>query len=108
MNMIALHHNCPVRVAGKMRIECVVGKVWLTLGGGGAGDLFLHAGESLVLGRHEAALVEALRRDGASIRLQPLPSRWRQVYAAGAGVLSSLHGRMRTLRFDRRRTPLAG
>jgi len=105
MNMIALQHNRPVRIAGAVRIECVAGVVWLTRTGG-AGDVFLRAGEAYALGGHDVALAEAL--GGARIRLLRAPARWRGVLAAAAGVLSSLHERMRTLRFDRRRTPLAG
>lgn len=105
MNMITLHHNRPVRIAGAARIECVAGVVWLTRTGG-TGDVFLRAGEVYALGRHDVALAEAL--GGARIRLLRAPSRWFRVLAAATGVLSSWHERMRTLRFDRRRTPLAG
>lgn len=108
MNLLTLQHNRPLRIAGALRIECVAGTVWLTRTGG-AGDVFLRAGEAYALGRHDVALAEAL--GGARIRLLRAPSRWCRVLAAATGVLSSWHERMRTLRVVRwtgRRTPLAG
>jgi len=105
MNMITLHHNCPVRLVGPLRIECVAGIVWLTRTGG-AGDIFLHAGECLMLRRGESALGEALR--AASVALYPAPTAWTWGVRALAAVLSWAHEHVRTLRIPRRRTPVAG
>jgi hypothetical protein len=105
MNMITLHHNCPVRLVGPLRIECVAGIVWLTRTGG-AGDIFLQAGESLLLRRGESALGEALR--GANVALYPAPTLWAWGTSALAAVLSWAHEHVRTLRISRRRTPVAG
>lgn len=108
MNRITLQHNRPLRIAGATRIECVAGTVWLTRTGVSedGGDLFLHAGDTCVLGWPDEALVEALGQ--AQIRLHRVPAPWRRMLARGAAVLSSWHERLRTVRFDRRRTPLAG
>ncbi len=108
MNMITLQHNRPLRIAGATRIECVSGTVWLTRTGaiGGTGDIFLRAGDACVLKGWDEALIEALGQ--AQIRLHRLPAPWRRMLVRGAAVLSSLHERMRTVRFSGRRTPLAG
>jgi hypothetical protein len=105
MNMLTLEHNRPVRIPGPMRIECVAGRVWLTQTGG-AGDVFLRAGDAYELAWPECALVEALGQ--ARITLHAAPTVGRRLFALVAGVLSSLHERMRTLRLMRRRTSLAG
>lgn len=105
MNLLTLQHNRPLRIAGATRIECVAGTVWLTRTGG-AGDVFLRAGDVCNLAGLDEALVEALGH--AQIRLQRVPSPWRRMLARGAAVLSSFHERMRTVRFPGRRTPLAG
>lgn len=108
MEMLALEHNRPVWITGATRIECVAGRVWLTHtdGSGASGDIFLRAGDAYVLAGSEHALAEALGQ--ARITLQAAPAPGWQLFAWVAGVLSSLHERMRTLRFERRRTPLAG
>jgi hypothetical protein len=108
MNMLTLEHNRPVRIAGSTRIECVAGRVWLTRtgGAGASSDIFLRAGDAYQLAWPESALVEALGQ--ARIMLHAEPSTGRRLIALVAGVLSSLHERMRTLRLMRRRTPLAG
>ncbi len=105
MKMLALEHNRPAWVSGATRIECVAGRVWLTHGDG-SGDVFLRSGDVYVLSWPERALVEALGE--ARIALHAEPGTWRRLLARGAGVLSSLHERMRTLRFERRRGSLAG
>jgi hypothetical protein len=105
MKMLALEHNRPVWITGATRIECVAGRVWLTCTNG-SGDVFLRAGDAYVLAGSEHALAEALGQ--ARITLQAEPSTGRRLFALVAGVLSSLHERMRTLRFERWRTPLAG
>jgi hypothetical protein len=105
MKMISLHHNCPVRLAGPLRIECVAGIVWLTHTGG-AGDLFLRAGDRVTLARGEAALGEAL--GGACVTLYPVPTVSARGVRALAAVLSWAHERMRTLHIPWRRTPVAG
>jgi len=105
MKMLALEHNRPVWIRGATRIECVAGRVWLTCTHG-AGDVFLCAGDSYLLARSEHALAEALGQ--ARIALHAEPSAGRRLIALVAVVLSSWHERMRTLRFERRRTPLAG
>jgi len=105
MKMLALEHNRPVWISGATRIECVAGRVWLTRTHGRS-DVFLCAGDAYVLTRSEHALAEALGQ--ARIALHAEPSAGRRLIALVAGVLSSLHERMRTLRFDRRRTHLAG
>ncbi|MEW6512626.1 MAG: DUF2917 domain-containing protein [Pseudomonadota bacterium] len=105
MKMLALEHNRPVWISGATRIECVAGRVWLTRTHG-AGDVFIYAGDSYMLARSEYALAEALGQ--ARITLHAAPTTGWRLFALVAGVLSSWHERMRTLRFDRRRTPLAG
>ena len=105
MHLITLQHNRPLRIVGAMRIECVVGTAWLTRTGG-AGDIFLHAGDGCVLRGSDEALVEALGQ--AQIRLRRTPLPWCAPIARAAAVLSSLHERLRTLRIVRRGTPLAG
>ena len=105
MSLLTLQHNRPLRIAGATRIECVTGTVWLTRTGG-AGDVFLHAGDGYVLQESEEALVEALGQ--AQIRLQRAPAPWRRMLARAAAVLSSKNERMRTVRLPGRRTPLAG
>lgn len=109
MKMLALEHNHPVWITGGTRIECVAGRVWLTRTNG-SGDVFLGAGDTYVLTGAEHALAEALgpARGPARIALQTEPAPGWRLFALVAGVLSSLHERMRTLRFERRRTPLAG
>jgi hypothetical protein len=94
-----------VWITGVTRIECIAGKVWLTRTNG-SGDIFMCAGDAYALAGSEYALVEALGQ--ARITLQTAPATGRRLFARVAGVLSSLHERMRTLRFERRRTPLAG
>ncbi len=108
MKKFALEHNRPVWIAGAARIECVAGQVWLTRtgNGGGSGDVFLRAGDSCALAWSERALMEALGQARVVLHAEPTPGR--RLFARAAGVLSSFHERMRTLRFDRRRTPLAG
>jgi hypothetical protein len=105
MNMLTLEHNRPVRIAGSVRIECVSGTIWLT-NMEIAGDVFLHTGDHYELAWPESVLVEALGQ--ARIMLHAEPATGRRLIALVAGVLSSLHERMRTLRLMRRRTPLAG
>lgn len=105
MKMLALEHNRPVWITGATRIECVAGRVWLTRTNGN-GDIFLCTGDSFALARSECALAEALGQ--ARIVLHAEPAAGRRLFALVAGVLSLFHERMRTLRFDRRRTPLAG
>jgi hypothetical protein len=105
MHMLTLEHNCPMRIAGAMRIECVAGRVWLTQTGK-SGDVFLRAGDAYELAGPESALVEALGQ--ARITLHAAPSTGQRLFGLAAGVLSYLHERMRTLRLMRRRTPLAG
>ena len=105
MKKLALEHNRPVWISGAVRIECVAGRVWLTRTNG-SGDIFLRAGDAHALGWKERALVEALGQ--ARITLHAAPSTGQRLFALATGVLSSLNERMRTLRFDRRRTPLAG
>jgi hypothetical protein len=105
MHLIALQHNRPVRVSGAARIDCVTGIVWLTRTRG-AGDVFLRAGESCRIDGNDAALVEAL--GVATVRVRRVSPAWRRIPGHVAGVLSSIHGRLRTVRFTRWRTPLAG
>lgn len=104
MNMLALEHNRPVRIAGPVRIECVSGTIWLTRVDI-AGDVFLHAGDSYALAWPESVLVEAL--GSAHVVLRAEPSAWRRSLAPVTDMLSFLHERMRTLRNTWRRTPLA-
>lgn len=110
---ILLQHNRPVRIAGTLRIECVAGRVWLTVAEH-AVDVFLRPGESYALEWPEMALVEALDRGrggaaaGARIALHVRPSAWCRLIDRAAVVLSSLHERMRALRQPRRGDPLAG
>lgn len=108
MHQIPLLHNRPLRLSGALRIECVTGTVWLTRTGTneGAGDIFLCVGDNCVIAAGDSALVEALGQ--AQIRLHRLPAPWWRMLARGAAVLSSLHERMRTVRFSGRGTPLAG
>jgi hypothetical protein len=105
MKMLALEHNRPVWIGGATRIECVAGRVWLTRTNG-SGDIFLCAGDTFALARSECALAEALGQARITVHAEPLVGQ--RLIALVAGVLSSLHERMRTLRFERRRTPLAG
>jgi hypothetical protein len=105
MKMLALEHNRPVWIGGATRIECVAGRVWLTRTNG-SGDVFLGAGDAYALAWPEHALVEALGQARITVHAEPLVGQ--RLIALVAGVLSSLHERMRTLRFERRRTPLAG
>lgn len=105
MNIIQLENNRPVWIAGALRVECMVGRVWLTRTGG-AGDIFLRAGESLEIAPADRMLAEGLGE--ARIVLHPESATWRRAFAGVAGVLSSWHERVRTVRFARRRTPLAG
>ena len=105
MHIIPLENNHPVWIAGALRMECVAGRVWLTRTGG-AGDLFLRAGEVIILAPADRVLAEGLGT--ARIALHPQPAAWRHALAGMAGVLSSWHERVRTVRFTRRRTPLAG
>lgn len=112
MNRITLQHNRPLRIAGALRIECVAGIAWLTQTGR-AGDVFLRVGDHWDLDRGDTALVEALGTAPGEVELALYPATglggmWRRGMRALAGVLSSSHGRLRTLRFDRRRTSLAG
>lgn len=102
---IALQHNRPLRIAGPTRIECRAGRLWLTQTGG-AGDVFLRAGDSYHLDWPEMVLVEAL--GSAHIVLQAPPSRLRHLRRAGRFLLSSLHELMRAMRGSRRHRPLAG
>ena len=108
MNLITLQHNRPLRIAGATRIECIAGTAWLTRTGAreNGGDIFLRAGDDCVLAGSDEALVEALGH--ARIRVSPLPAPWRRSLARVMAVLSSMHERMRTVRFPGRRTPLAG
>lgn len=106
MNAIALQHNCPLRIdpaAGRV-LECVAGTVWITASAT-AGDVFLRAGERQRLAGG-LTLVEAL--GAARIVLHAAPTLRGRIFALGAAVLSSIHERVRTMRFARRRTPLAG
>jgi hypothetical protein len=101
MEILTLHHNRPLRVAGTPVVECLDGCVWIT-SAAGAGDVFLRAGE-----RHRLAgglsLVEALGM--ARVRVLSAPSRRRRLLSA---VLSSSHEFMRAVRHPGRRHPLAG
>lgn len=105
MKMLALEHNRPVWITGTTRIECVAGRVWLTRTNG-SGDVFLRAGDAYALDGSDRVLAEALGQ--ARITLQTAPATGRRLFARVVGVLSSLYERMRTLRFEGRRTPLAG
>lgn len=105
MNTIILHHQCPVRLAGPLRIECVSGIVWLTITGG-AGDLFLRAGDHLMLPGGAAALAEAL--GAARVDVHPAPSLWARGVRACAAMLSWAHERVRIVPLPWRRTPVAG
>lgn len=105
MKLVELENNRPVWITGVRRIECAVGRVWLTRMGG-AGDVFLRRGETLFLRPFDRVLAEGLGE--ARIALHPAWPAWRRVLAALTGVLSSWHERMRTMRFTRRRTSLAG
>ena len=108
-----LQHNRPLRIDAMgtaVLVKCLAGKVWLT-SSGQAGDVFLQAGESFTLDGSGLTLIEGL--GDARVVLQPpaLPLlRWMRAIAITKGwfLLSSLHERMRTVRFPRWRNPLAG
>jgi hypothetical protein len=102
---IALQHNRPLRIAGPTRIECRAGRLWLTQTGG-AGDVFLRAGDSYRLDWPEMVLVEGL--GPAGIVLHAPPSRLRHLRRAGRFLLSCLHELMRALRRSRWQRPVAG
>lgn len=92
---IRLRYNRPLRVAGTTRIECVAGKVWLTVTGA-AGDVFLHPGESFTVEWPDMALTEALGEEagGAHVRLHPPRRWWRdRLSAAWRFLLSYAHAR---------------
>lgn len=109
-NAISLQHNRPLRIAGGTRVECIAGQVWLT-STGQAGDVFLHAGERFTVDGHGLALIEALGTARVVLHPPALPLlRWMRAIAIPKSwfLLSSLHERMRTVRFPRWRNPLAG
>jgi hypothetical protein len=105
-----LQHNRPLRIDAMgtaVLVKCLAGTVWLT-SSGRAGDVFLKAGESFTLDGSGLTLIEGL--GDARVVLQPPVSRWMNAITVAKGwfLLSSLHERMRTVRFPRRRNPLAG
>ncbi len=105
-----LQHNRPLRIdatGAAVKVKCLTGTVWLT-SSAQAGDVFLQAGESFTLDGSGLALIEGL--GDARVVLQPPVSRWMNAITVAKGwfLLSSLHERMRTVRFPRWRNPLAG
>ena len=108
MNIVKLENDRPVWIAGALRIECVAGRVWLTRTGdmGDMGDIFLHAGDVMVLVPGDRVLAEGLGT--AHVKLIAVPSGWHDICRGALSVLSFSHERLRTVRFARRRTPLAG
>ncbi len=105
MNIVKLENDRPVWLAGALRIECVAGRVWLTHTDG-AGDIFLRAGDVLVLAPADRVLAEGLGT--AQVKLLAVASGWHDIRSRVLAVLSFSHERVRTVRFARRRTPLAG
>ncbi|MBA3033905.1 MAG: DUF2917 domain-containing protein [Gammaproteobacteria bacterium] len=107
---LALQHNRPLRIEaieGVVLVKCVAGTVWLT-SADRPGDVFLRAGESLAVHGYGLTLIEAL--GAARVVLQPPRPHWMRAITVAKRMflLSSLHERMRTVRFPRWRNPLAG
>jgi hypothetical protein len=119
---IRLQHNRPQRIAGRLRIECVAGRVWLTCSGR-TGDVFLGPGDNYVLDRSETALLEALadmvgdNTCSAHIMLHVTPPLWRRIVSRvrnfflsyadrRASQYSGIH--LRVVRFPGRRDSMAG
>ena len=105
-----LQHNRPMRIGttgAAVMVRCLAGTVWLT-SSRQAGDVFLQAGESFTLDGYGLTLVEGLG-DARVVLEPPLPHWMNAITVAKRGfLLSSLHERMRTVRFPRWRNPLAG
>lgn len=104
-NELGLSHNRPLRIAGPVMLECMAGRVWLTHARL-AGDVFLHPGDRYALDWPDSVLVEGLGPARVQLHV-PVPL-WRRALGRLLPVLSSVHERMRALRFSRRRNSLVG
>jgi len=91
---LCLRHGVPLRVvrAAGLRIDCLGGKIWITVAGEAA-DIFLMAGDSYRIDAQGLALIESIGDGRVRLAMARPAGGWlarlvRQKNAAGTTVLS--------------------